>query len=166
MLPIVDWTNQCFDTYTWSIRISKKIPENFQLRPTTLRSTTSFLQWFQSPNLFDHFVLPASKMKFYENSIVHNPKLELQNAETAKKVSRSCDLQALCIGYNQLVIVTTLITNYNALSNAPRSPTLWVDSVWPPIRCVSWRRFSRRRWSWAQCRSRSKSPVCSWWTPT
>lgn len=26
-------------------------------------------------------------MKFYENSIVHNPKLELQNAETAKKVS-------------------------------------------------------------------------------
>lgn len=26
-------------------------------------------------------------MKFYENSIVHNPKLELQNPETAKKVS-------------------------------------------------------------------------------
>lgn len=29
-------------------------------------------------------------MKFYEDSIVHNPKLELQNPENAKKVSFNC----------------------------------------------------------------------------
>ena len=43
-------------------------------------------EWYSS-SVYEQYVSSMKKMKFYEDSIVHNPKLELQNVENAKKVS-------------------------------------------------------------------------------